>query len=94
MRAIKQADLLPLAVDIVESKSFSLLYVTVLGTNMRNASVVIEHFEIKEILRERFFTCRQLWLPAHPNCHHTPGQVYLKQNLQENLTGISSRVDQ
>ena len=29
-----------------------------------------------------FFTCRQPLHPAHPNCHHTPGKVLLKQILQ------------
>ena len=52
VRAIQQAFLLPFAADVVESKSFPSLYVPVLGTDMWNASVVIEHPEIEEILGE------------------------------------------
>ena len=53
---------------------------------MWNASVVVEHPEIEEILgeilKEVFFTCGPPLHPAHPNCHHTPGKVLLKQILQ------------
>ena len=49
VRAIQQAFLLSFAADVVESKSFPSLYVPVLGTDMWNASVVIEHPEIEEI---------------------------------------------
>ena len=52
VRAIQQAFLLSFAADVVESKSFPSLYVPVLGTNMWNASVVIEHPGIEEILWE------------------------------------------
>ena len=52
VRAIQQAFLLSFAADVVESKSFPSLYVPVLGTDMWNASVVIEHPEIEEIWGE------------------------------------------
>ena len=52
VRTIEQALLLPSAADVVESKSFPSLYLPELGTNMWNASVVIEHPEIEDILGE------------------------------------------
>ena len=52
VRAIQQAFLLSFAADVVERKSFPSLYVPVLGTDMWNASVVIEHPGIEEIWGE------------------------------------------